>query len=197
MGGVGVVVGFLIDWLVRRAKHERRRFQAEADPTSDAGLGKLHEMVARKLGNDPALAALEDEATETGEATARTTTRVRLALEEAVEGDETFAAGLAAAVREIEDGIRTAAGDHSVVVAGGVTAADGGIAIGGVTGGSVGVNLPNPSRPSRNQGRSRPVFQRPTRSSRPIGSATRSARSARSSSTRPWWPRRRARRSIG
>ncbi|MEU4524931.1 hypothetical protein AB0F52_40220 [Amycolatopsis sp. NPDC024027] len=152
VSGVEVVVGFLIAWLVRRAKHVGDRFEGKVDATLDAGLDKLHDVVARKLGNDPALAVLEDEAAKTGEATARTKMRVRLALEEAVEGDETFASELAAAVHEVQGGPGAVAGDHAVVVAGGVSATGGGIAIGGVTGGSVGVNLPDPLEPTRNQG---------------------------------------------
>jgi len=155
VSGVEVVVGFLIAWLVRRAKHVGERIDGKIDATLDEGLDKLHDVVARKLGKDPALAVLEDEIAEAGEATTRTKARVRLALEEAVEGNETFAAELAAAVREIQAAPHapwTIAGDHVVAVAGDVSATGGGIAIGGVTGGSVGVNLPDPSEPTRNQG---------------------------------------------
>jgi len=155
VSGVEVVVGFLIAWLVRRAKHVGERIDGKIDATLDEGLDKLHDVVARKLGKDPALAVLEDEIAEAGEATTRTQARVRLALEEAVEGNEAFAAELAAAIRDIQAASRgpgTIVGDHAVTVAGNVSATGGGIAIGGVTGGSVGFTLPDPPEPTRTQG---------------------------------------------
>ena len=67
----------------------------------DAGLDRLHELVARKLEADPALAKFESEA-QGGEISERTRTRVALALEDAVEADPEFAAAVEDAAGELE-----------------------------------------------------------------------------------------------
>jgi hypothetical protein len=150
--GLEIVVGMLVGWFARRAKHAGEQIDKKVDDALDTGLQKLHDLVAGKLHDEPALKVLEGEVVDTGEATTRTQARVRLALEEAVDTDKTFATQLTAATEEVR-AAQTAAGapvagpgPHGVATHGGVTATHGSIAIGGVTGGSVSVtreDLPN------------------------------------------------------
>src|SRR5882672_9154697 len=103
-----------------------------ADEVMDAGLGKLHEVVTAKLGGDSALAQLEAEVAETGEAGTRTQTRVRLALEEAAEQDKAFAADLEGAL------VTLRTGNQGIAIGGNVQSETGGVSI-VMTGGSVSV----------------------------------------------------------
>jgi hypothetical protein len=86
-------------------------------------MDRLHDLVSRKLGNDPALARLSDEA-EAGrqEPRPRTGQRVVLALEDAAEGDTEFADALQQVVEQL-----LAASNPSA----GVSASEGGQAVGG------------------------------------------------------------------
>src|ERR671930_69002 len=122
----------LVGWFARRAKHAGEQVDKKVDEALDAGLQKVHDLVAGKLHDEPALKVLEGEVVETGEATTRTQARVRLALEEAVDTDQTFATQLTAAAEEVRAAQTTGpvAGPHGVAITGGVTATDGGIAIG-------------------------------------------------------------------
>lgn len=138
MIGFETVVGFLIAWAVRKAGRLGKRVDTEVDQAMDAGLDRLHDVVAAKLGQDPALAKLRTEAEESGAVGARTKTRVQMALEEATEQDQSFAEALDAALGRLQRDVdKVSAGDRGVAVSGGVHAADGGVAIGGMTGGSV------------------------------------------------------------
>jgi hypothetical protein len=146
MTGLEVAVGWLIAWAVRKAGRVGKRVDAEVDQAVDAGLDRLHDLVAAKLGADPALGKLRDEAAETGEVGTRTQARVRLALEDAAEQDPDFTAALEQAVARLE----ATGGSHNVVVHGDVRADNGGISIGGVTGGQV--TFGDPHRPDRSEG---------------------------------------------
>jgi hypothetical protein len=139
--GFEVAVGFLIAWVAREAGRVGQRVDTEVDHVMDVGLDRLHDLVAAKLGSDPALEKLRNEAGESGAVGARTQTRVRMALEEAAEQDPVFAAEFEAIVAQVQatqhgDG-GASAGERGVAVAGGVHADNGGVAFGGVTGGSV------------------------------------------------------------
>lgn len=104
MSGVEVVVGFLIAWVARRAGHVGDRIDEMADNALDAGLGRLRALVGTKLRDDPALAALEHQAsTRDGDVRATTRERVRLALADAVEDDPDFAAALDKAVADLRN----------------------------------------------------------------------------------------------
>src|SRR5260221_7134951 len=46
----GVVAGYVIAWAVRKARRVGGRLDAEADGVIDAGLDRLHEVVAGELG---------------------------------------------------------------------------------------------------------------------------------------------------
>jgi hypothetical protein len=131
---IEMAVGMLVAWLARKAGRAGKHLDGITDSALDAGAEKLHALVLAKLGADPALAKLTAEATETGDAGERTKARVQLALEDAAEDDKQFAAALTALVPT-----------SGSVTVGDVSADRGGIAIGGVTGGSV--TIDNPSKP--------------------------------------------------
>lgn len=146
MTGLEVVVGMLVGWFARRARHVGERVDERVDEALDKGLDKVHDLITGKLHDEPALKILESEVLETGETSTRTRARVRLALEDAVETDETFAAALDTAVKEVQG---TTAGTAGVAISGGVTASHGGVAIGGVTGGSLSIGREDPPKPAR------------------------------------------------
>ena len=58
----GVVAGYVIAWAVRKARRAGGRLDVEADEAIDAGLDRLHEVVAAKLAGHPVLEELEEEA---------------------------------------------------------------------------------------------------------------------------------------
>jgi hypothetical protein len=95
---IGLVVGYLTAWVLRKAKRASGRLDAEVDAVMDAGLDRVHELVAGRLGTEPALVRLEVEAAESGEVSQRTRQRVELALVDEVERDEQFARALAGAL---------------------------------------------------------------------------------------------------
>ncbi|MEV7395295.1 hypothetical protein [Streptomyces sp. NPDC091215] len=116
MTGVEVVVGYMFAWLVRKARRVAGRADGEVDRTLDAGMGRLHDLVSRKLGADPALERAQEEAESEQEAlTERTRRRLTDSLEDAVERDGEFAAALEQLVEQLRvaDGAADApAGDH-------------------------------------------------------------------------------------
>ncbi|MBY8884778.1 hypothetical protein K7472_07955 [Streptomyces sp. PTM05] len=158
MTGLEIVVGeFLVAWAARKARRVGKRVDTEIDQALDLGLDRLHELVAGKLGGDPALAKLAAEIEQSGEASSRTQERVRLALEDAAETDPGFASDLRAVVQELQGMQRQAgvavAGQQGVVVSGNVQADRGAVAIGGVSGSTVSIGLPpGPSAPGGNKG---------------------------------------------
>ena len=101
MTGLELVAGYLVVWAVRKAKRAGARLDKEADEVMDAGLDRLHSVIATKLGTDPALAKLETEASE-GDPSDRTVQRVNLAIEEAAEDDSQFASLLKAVLAELD-----------------------------------------------------------------------------------------------
>src|SRR4051812_28404598 len=62
----GVVAGYVVAWVMRKARPAGGRLDAEVDTVLDAGLDRLHEAVAAKLGTDPGLRAAVEEAAEPG-----------------------------------------------------------------------------------------------------------------------------------
>jgi len=91
--GAEIVIAYVVAWVVRKARRAGQRLDSEADAAMDAGLDRLHELIATKLGSDPALARLEAEA-QGGQVGERTQLRLRLALEDARDDDQEFAAGV-------------------------------------------------------------------------------------------------------
>jgi hypothetical protein len=154
--GLDVVVGFLVAWVVRKARWVAGRVDAEVDQALDASLDRLHEVVVGKLGRDPSVEKLQAEVEQSGTASPRTQDRVRLALEDAVEEDSDFAAALGAAlsrVQTVQGAGGARAGRQGVAISGDVRADHGGVAFGGVTGGSVSLDSEqrDPSSPGRSQ----------------------------------------------
>lgn len=122
MTGIEVVVGCLIAWAAKKARRVGARADAEVDQVLDAGMDKVHELVAAKLGTDPALAKLHAEVEQTGTVTDRTKDRVRLAVEQAGDEDPDFAAQVDALAQRIERArADTVAGNHGTAVAGDIT----------------------------------------------------------------------------
>src|SRR4051812_21131359 len=118
MTGIEFVVGYLVAWAIRKVRRVGERADGEVDKAIDAGVERLHDLIAAKLGPDPALTQLETEAA-AGTTTPRTEQRVRLAVEDAGEKDPQFAARLQELVADLRRaeaarGGCVRAGDQSV-----------------------------------------------------------------------------------
>jgi hypothetical protein len=151
MMGLELLAGYAVAYLVRKARVVAKRADAEVDQLLDAGMDRLQELVSGKLGDDPALVKLEQEARE-GAERPRTVQRVRLAVEEAAEADAGFAELLEQAVVELratDPASGVSAGDHGVAAAGDVNiGADRGGVAAGVIDGSVSTGNPRPPGPA-------------------------------------------------
>jgi hypothetical protein len=147
-----LLAGYAVGYLVQKFGRVFRRADEEVDLAIDAGMDRLHEVVAERLGNEPALTQLEEE-TEDGRESPRTRQRVRLALEEAAERDPEFAAELEQLVGELRRPKGAQAGDHGVAAGGDVRieASHGGVAA-GVIHGSVSTGSPVPTEDSVSPG---------------------------------------------
>ncbi|MBV2153354.1 hypothetical protein [Kitasatospora sp. SUK 42] len=123
--GVEIAVGYVFAWAVRKARLVAGRADGEVDRALEAGMDRVHDVVSRKLGGDP---ALEQVAEEAGEDRAQLSDETRqwlaLSLNNAAKKDEEFAAALKAAVEEVQAAERAVGG-------GGVSASGDGIAVGG------------------------------------------------------------------
>lgn len=158
MMGIELVVGYLAAWAVRKGRRVAGRADQELDQALDAGMDRLHELVAGKLGGDPALERLALEGQSGQEPSERTRQRVQLALEDAADDDPDFGQTLRAAVDRLEElkqqgSAVTATGDAAGAVGGNVSIrADRGSAaawsMGNVTLGTP----PDPQQPSPQQG---------------------------------------------
>jgi hypothetical protein len=148
MTGLELVAGYLVAWVVRKARRVAARADAEVDDAVNVGIERLHDLINAKLGGDSALKRLEAEAAERGEATQRTRERVRLAVEDAVEADHAFAARLEEILANLQPAGTAAVSvqDHAVAAGGDVRieAELGGVAAGVIHGH---VTPGNPSRP--------------------------------------------------
>ncbi|MFE2103749.1 hypothetical protein, partial [Streptomyces sp. NPDC059468] len=103
MTGIEIAIGYLFAWAVRKAQRVAGRADGEVERALDAGMDRLHDVVSRKLANDPALHQLTQEAASGRESpTDRTRQRVLLALEEADETDTVFASDLEQAVAHLQ-----------------------------------------------------------------------------------------------
>jgi hypothetical protein len=103
--GLELVAGYLVAYVVTKVRRIGGRLDDEVDALVDAGLDRLHRVVAAKLGRDPAVAKLEAEAAEGGAADERTQRRVTDAVEAAAEEDPDFAAALGEAVRAVQSAL--------------------------------------------------------------------------------------------
>ena|SRR5689334_23110589 len=103
MTGLELVAGYLVAWGVRKLKRAGKRLDEETDEVIDAGLDRLHDAIAGKLGADPALVKLEADVSRGLEPGDRTRRRVQDAVEEAAEDDPDFAAVLEALLARLEE----------------------------------------------------------------------------------------------
>lgn len=95
-----LVVGYLAAWVARRARRLGDRVDGKVDQVLDASVDRLADLVLTKLGAEPAIAQMREEAAQ-GVDNERTKRRVQLAVEDAVERDERFAEELRALVEQI------------------------------------------------------------------------------------------------
>ena len=158
MTGAEIAVGYLFAWLVAKGRRVAGRADVEVDRGLDAGMDRLHELVSRKLGQDPALERAREEA-EAGqtEPSERTQRRLADSLEDAAERDGAFAQALEKLVKELQassgSGGGVSASSEGQAIGGNVDIrAEGGSAaalrMGNVTLGSTG----NPQQPGPDQG---------------------------------------------
>ncbi|WP_329537106.1 hypothetical protein OG568_52200 (plasmid) [Streptomyces sp. NBC_01450] len=152
--GIEIAVGYLFAWGVRKARRVGDRADGEVDRALDVGMDRLHDLVGRKLGEDPALHRLAEEAGAGQEAPSeRTRQRVQLALEDAAEQDRGFAEALNSAVGHLQKlgpSGAASAGDGGVAVSGDVSIrAESGSAAAWTMGD---VNLGNPPQPGPRKG---------------------------------------------
>ena len=125
MTGIDIAVGYVFAWLGRKAKRVGGGADREVDRSLDAGMDRLHELVSRKLGEDPALTrAAEEVAQGQEQPSERTRRRLADSLEDAAEHDPGFQQALAALVAQLQEAAAAAGG-------GGVVASGSGSAIGG------------------------------------------------------------------
>ena len=103
MTGLELVAGYLIAWGMSKLKRAGKRLDEEADEVIDAGLDRLHDAIAAKLGADPALVKLNADVAHGLEPSDRTRRRVQDAVEEAAEGDPGFAAALEELLARLEE----------------------------------------------------------------------------------------------
>lgn len=118
--GAELAVGFLVAWMARKARRVGNRLDSEVAQALDAGVDRLHELVAGKLGADPAWSKLCAEVEQTGTGSPRTQERVRLALDDAAEDDTEFAVRLKTLIDQLQ-ARGAVAGHHGSAVAGDVT----------------------------------------------------------------------------
>ena len=113
MVGLELVAGYLVAWGVRKLNRVGKRLDEEADATLDAGLDRLHNVVAAKLSADPALEKLEAEVSQGLEPSERTLRRVQDAVTDAAEDDPDFATAIGTLLARLEqarDGAPSVAG---------------------------------------------------------------------------------------
>lgn len=103
MVGLELVAGYLVAWGVRKLKRVGKRLDEEADEVVDAGLDRLHDAIAAKLGTDPGLMKLEADVSQGLEPSDRTLRRVQDAVADAAKDDPDFGALIEALLAELEE----------------------------------------------------------------------------------------------
>ncbi|MGW7529281.1 hypothetical protein [Streptomyces sp. NPDC054783] len=127
MTGIELVVGYLAAWAVRKGHRVAGRVDQEVDQALDAGMDRLHEVVASKLGGNPALERMSLEAQSGQEPSEQARQRVKLALEDATDDDPDFAQALQAAVDQLEE--LTQQGSAVIATGDGASAVGGNVSI--------------------------------------------------------------------
>jgi hypothetical protein len=121
--GIELVIGYLIAYSWRKARKVGKRADLEVDQVLDAGMDRLHDLVAGKLAKDPSLAKLTEQAA-AGTVSERTRQRVQLALEDAAETDPSFLAEITSLAEQLQAGEQNAglalSGNQGVSILGGV-----------------------------------------------------------------------------
>jgi hypothetical protein len=102
MTGLKLVAGYLIAWGVRKLKRAGKRLDEETDEVMDAGLDRLHDAIASKLGTDPAVVKLDAAVAQGEEPTDLTRRRVQDAVQEAAEEDHDFGAVIEELIARLE-----------------------------------------------------------------------------------------------
>ncbi|WP_410618672.1 hypothetical protein [Amycolatopsis sp. cmx-8-4] len=152
----GVVVGYGIAWVVRKVRRAAGRLDAEVNAVVDGSLDRLHDMVAAKLGLDPAWKDLRDEAATDEQVSDLTRQRVELAIQAAAAKDAEFTKAVTDLVTQLRAAEGpTAVGAGSTAIAGDVDvhAESGSVAAWNITGGvHLGTPPPDPSAPGRSRG---------------------------------------------
>lgn len=101
--GIEIAIGYVFAWAVRKASRLAGRADAEVDRGLDVAMDRLHDLVSRKLGQDPVLRRVREEAEAGQQALSpRTRQRLELALEDAAAHDAAFADALRQAVDELQ-----------------------------------------------------------------------------------------------
>ena len=101
--GLELVAGYLVAWGVRKLKRAGKRLDEETDEVTDAGLDRLHDAIAEKLGTDPALVKLEADVSQGLEPSDRTLRRVQDAVEDAAEAAPDSGAVIEALLARLEE----------------------------------------------------------------------------------------------
>ncbi|WP_152603626.1 hypothetical protein [Amycolatopsis rifamycinica] len=114
VSGIELIAGFLIAWAARKARRAGVIVDEIVDDAIDESLERLHELVKTKLQGDPALQRLEQQAAQ-GDVSMRTQQRLTLAIEEAADADETFAAQIESIIQRLSSS-ETSSADGNVHV---------------------------------------------------------------------------------
>jgi hypothetical protein len=147
--GVEMLAGAAVGYLIRKARRVGGRADAEVDRVLDEGMDAIHELVSGVVGDDPAVARVQEQA-RTGEETDRGRRRAADAIADAMEDDPDFATALTALVDRLErheaEGAPRAGRDVTVQ-----HAETGGVNVtGGVTGGVRTTGAVDPTSPDPN-----------------------------------------------
>jgi hypothetical protein len=155
----GLVAGYLVRWAMGKARRVAGSLDGEVDVVLDAGLAKLHDAVAARIGDPQALADLDEEAA-AGSVDEQTRQYLEVAVARAARKDPAFDEMVTAIVQQLQEAEKAAG---AMVVAGGgarvftgdarADAKDGGFAFGQIAG-DVHVHRgeePDPSGPGRSR----------------------------------------------
>lgn len=137
MTGIEVAIGMLVAWLARKAKRVGAQIDSDVDDVVDAGVVKLHNLVASTLGTDPGLVKLHAEVEQTGDASDRTKERVKLAVAQAFDDAPGFQERFLELVSEIaaaRAGRGGVVAQHDVITVGDMIVKDRSFGIGVVSG---------------------------------------------------------------
>ncbi|MEV4052719.1 hypothetical protein AB0J55_16180 [Amycolatopsis sp. NPDC049688] len=150
--GIEVVLGALIAWAASKARRAGKALDGVTDEVVD-GLAvkartKILELVLGKVGDTPAVKALEAEVATGGEVSELTRTKVELAVTAAERDDTQFAQALQAAVAEALSHGGTVAMPGGTVITGTASTSGSGDAFGAV-GAVYKGQAPDPQQPDR------------------------------------------------